>query len=61
MGLRVEIDYNHPVKRPNIRTIVPKQVHKLGSVYYITAYCELAQAERTFRLDRIARYKVLQG
>ncbi|UCG62577.1 MAG: WYL domain-containing protein [Candidatus Zixiibacteriota bacterium] len=57
--LRVEIDYNHPVRASKIRVIRPQQVFKLGSIYYINAYCELARAERTFRLDRILSYRIL--
>jgi DNA polymerase-3 subunit epsilon len=56
---RVQIDYNHPVKRAASRVIRPQQIFKLGSVYYINAHCELVGAERTFRLDRILRYTVL--
>ena len=57
---KLEIDYNHPVKSSATRTIHPQQVFKLGAVFYINAYCELARAERTFRLDRIISYRVLQ-
>ena len=58
---RVEIDYYHPTRESNIRTILPREVHKLGAVYYIIAYCERVGEERTFRLDRIKTYKVLAG
>lgn len=57
--MKLQIIYNHPVKSSAARTIHPQQVFKLGSVFYINAYCELAGAERTFRLDRILSYKVL--
>lgn len=58
-GRKVEIDYNHPVKSSATRVIHPQHVFKLGSNFYINAYCELAKGERTFRMDRILRYKVL--
>ncbi|UCD64951.1 MAG: WYL domain-containing protein [Candidatus Zixiibacteriota bacterium] len=58
-GLRVEIDYQHPVKSPTTRVIQPHQVHQLGQVFYINAYCERARGERTFRLDRINNYRLL--
>ncbi|NOY89229.1 MAG: WYL domain-containing protein [FCB group bacterium] len=57
--LKVEIDYDPPQKASQKRIIHPQQVYKLGSIYYISSYCELAQAERVFRLDRILKYKVL--
>lgn len=56
---RVEIDYNHPAKPTQLRVIRPKQVYRLGSVLYINSFCEYANAERTFRLDRIRSYRVL--
>ncbi len=59
--LRVEIDYYHPTREENRRTIQLREFHKLGSVYYIIAYCERMGSERTFRLDRIKEYKVLAG
>ncbi|UCE25288.1 MAG: WYL domain-containing protein [Candidatus Zixiibacteriota bacterium] len=58
-SLRVEIDYNHPVRASATRIIRPQQVFRLGSIFYINAYCEMARGERTFRLDRILRYKIL--
>ncbi len=58
-GRKVEIDYNHPVKSSATRIIHPRHVFKLGSIFYINGYCELAKGERTFRMDRILRYEVL--
>ncbi|KAA3630933.1 MAG: WYL domain-containing protein [Calditrichaeota bacterium] len=58
---RLEIDYYHPTRESNIRTIQPREVHKLGETYYIIAYCERVGSERTFRLDRIKEYKILAG
>ena len=60
-GIKVEIEYQHPVKAAAMRVIHPRQVFKLGSVYYINAFCELAGGDRTFRLDRIASYRVLEN
>ncbi|MEW6412327.1 MAG: exonuclease domain-containing protein [Candidatus Zixiibacteriota bacterium] len=57
---RVMIDYDHPVKPSTNRIIHPQQVFRLGSVYYINAFCEKAKAARTFRLDRIKRYRIVQ-
>jgi len=60
-GIKVEIEYQHPVTNAALRVIHPRQVFKLGSVYYINAYCELAKGERTFRLDRISAYRILKN
>ena len=57
---RLEIVYqsnNHP---PQTRVIRPFQVHSLKSNHYITAYCERAESERTFRLDRIRSFRLLR-
>ncbi len=58
-NLRVEITYRSPTKPPADRVILPRQVYLVGSALYISAYCEQAGAERTFRLDRIERFTVL--
>ncbi|HWR83952.1 MAG TPA: exonuclease domain-containing protein [Candidatus Deferrimicrobium sp.] len=56
---RVEIIYQSPSQREHTRVIQPKQVYILGSMYYINAFCERAHGERTFRLDRIEQYQVI--
>ena len=58
-GKRVEIEYQHPARGLDTRIIRPQRAFRLGSVYYVGAHCERARAERTFRLDRIANYRVL--
>jgi len=58
--IRLEIVYqsnNHP---PQTRVIRPFQVHSLKLNHYITAYCERAESERTFRLDRIRSFRLLR-
>lgn len=60
-GLRVRISYQTPAQQVSTRIIRPQAVHVLGSRYYINAFCERAQAERTFRLDRIEAYHVLES
>jgi DNA polymerase III epsilon subunit family exonuclease len=59
-GSSVEIVYQGAGANESSRIIRPFQVHSLGSVYYIVAYCEKSQAERTFRLDRIISYRIIQ-
>jgi len=60
-NLRVEITYQSRSEAVHTRIIQPKQVYGLGSTFYINAFCERARAERTFRLDRIERFRVLEG
>lgn len=59
-NLRVEINYQSGSQSANTRVIRPKQVYVLGSRFYINAFCERAREERTFRLDRIEGFKVLE-
>jgi proteasome accessory factor C len=60
-NLRVEISYQSQSQPIQTRVIQPKQVYVIGSTFYINAFCERSRAERTFRLDRIERFKVLEG
>ncbi|MEW5795724.1 MAG: exonuclease domain-containing protein [Candidatus Zixiibacteriota bacterium] len=55
-GRALEIVYATNGQPPQSRTIWPKRLHNLRTVFYVTAYCEKAQAERTFRLDRIQSF-----
>ena len=56
---RLEIVYASPGKPAQTRTIRPLRVHLFRSTYYLNAFCELAGAERTFRLDRIESFRLL--
>lgn len=55
----VEIVYQSVGAAESTRIIRPIQVQRLGSIHYIVAFCEKSQAERTFRLDRIVKYRVM--
>jgi len=57
---RISIIYVTASNQPTSRVIQPKNFYQLGQVYYIMAYCERVNDERTFRLDRIREYKVLE-
>jgi DNA polymerase III epsilon subunit-like protein len=57
-GLALDIVYVTNGLPPQARTIWPKRVHNLRTVFYVTAYCEKAQSERTFRLDRIQSFRL---
>lgn len=56
---RLEIVYASPGKPAQARTIRPLRVHLFRSTYYLNAFCELAGAERTFRLDRIESFRLV--
>lgn len=56
--LPVDIVYRSNGRPPQRRVIYPRRFHYLRSRHYVTAYCELAQAERMFRLDRILSFTV---
>ena len=56
--LAVTITYQSNGRTPQQRIIHPRRFHYLRSRHYVTAYCELAQAERTFRLDRIVSFSL---
>lgn len=57
-NLAVDIVYAANNRPPEYRTIRPRRVHYLRSTYYISAYCEKARSERTFRLDRILSFQL---
>lgn len=44
---------------PRYRIVQPLRLTEQDSLYYLTAYCYLAEANRVFRLDRITTYQVL--
>ena len=56
-GSALEIVYASNGQPPQTRVIWPRRVHNLRTVFYVTAFCEKAQAERTFRLDRIQSFR----
>jgi DNA polymerase III epsilon subunit family exonuclease len=58
-GASVEIHYSRSTSGESVRVIRPLQVHRQGGAHYIVAFCERSQAERTFRLDRIRKYRIL--
>ena len=42
------------------RLITPKKIFRQNNAYYVKAYCHTDDFEKTFRLDRIASYTVVQ-
>lgn len=54
----VEISYQSLVdKQPYPRIVSPLWLDEKGELFYLHAYCHLAEAERVFRLDRIHALK----
>ena len=56
---RLQIDYAANGRPVESRIIRPLRIHVLRNAFYIAAFCERSQEERTFRLDRIRRFKLL--
>lgn len=44
--------------KPSWRTIQPIRIEQHGALYYLTAYCQRAEMNLTFRLDRIKDIKI---
>jgi len=59
-GGRVEINYQTPPHPPSKRVIHPQALHSIGDCIYINAICERSNEERTFRLDRILDFRLLE-
>ncbi|HUV30344.1 MAG TPA: exonuclease domain-containing protein [Acidobacteriota bacterium] len=57
---RLEISYQRDSQLAQTRVIRPSQVHWHKSNFYVSAYCELTESERTFRLDRIKEFKLIR-
>lgn len=57
-GCTLEIQYGEFSERPIL--ITPKMIFQQNNAYYVNAHCHFAEIEKTYRLDRIASYKVIQ-
>ncbi len=57
---RVRIKYRSAGQEAAWRVVQPQSLHTLGNHLYLSAHCERANAERTFRLDRIEAYELLE-
>ncbi|MEW6049477.1 MAG: exonuclease domain-containing protein [Candidatus Zixiibacteriota bacterium] len=58
--LTLEIVYSSSGRPAETRRIRPLRVFEQRFAIYIRAYCEKAQAERTFRLDRLLTFKLVR-
>lgn len=59
-GKKMRLTYVDGNGEKTERTVSPLQVLGLADYLYLRAFCHLRQGERTFRLDRIVRYQVLE-
>lgn len=57
----VRLEYGSADGQLSMRTVWPQQAHTVDGVLYVTGWCELAEATRTFRVDRILALDVLNG
>lgn len=56
---KLQIEYLHPLRDDSTRrTIAPLALFTSDGADYVHAWCELAQAHRTFRLDRMQRCEI---
>ncbi|MBD3403443.1 WYL domain-containing protein [candidate division GN15 bacterium] len=55
----VEIEYTKAGAEPHVRRITPLRIHGHNGNIYVNAFCRLANDERTFRLDRIRRVRLI--
>ncbi|MBT4692282.1 MAG: WYL domain-containing protein [Planctomycetaceae bacterium] len=58
-GSTLEIRYGEFPGPP--RVITPKQIFRQNNAYYVKAYCHVDSFEKTFRLDRIVSFTVVQS
>lgn len=59
--LAIEMLYATENGMPQRRIVHPKQIQAHRAYFYLVAYCQTAQAERTFRLDRIQSFQLIDG
>ena len=57
-GIDLRISYSG--LRKSVRTVTPRSVLFTGGTPYLSAFCHLAAAERTFRIDRIIKMETLE-
>lgn len=55
----IKISYRNNDRIDSTRVIRINEIYRLGERYYLNAFCERSAAERTFRLDRINGFEVV--
>ena len=58
-GCRMRMVYAKKGEDPHSRVVRPEGLQRMNGVVYLSAYCEMVNAERTFRLDRIHNFQLL--
>lgn len=58
--LKVHFLYQDVLQRPSERTVRPLSLAYFGPVWVLAAWCELREDFRTFRLDRITGFSVME-
>lgn len=56
----MEIDYVAESKNKTVRKIEPSAIYSFNERWIVIAWCQLRKDYRSFRLDRINRFKVLE-
>jgi predicted DNA-binding transcriptional regulator YafY len=46
---------------PTCRRVYPLRLEERGSLVHLHAYCTLAEANRTFRLDRVHEWHIVEN
>ncbi len=58
----LRIDYASGTKDSNsIRDILPMEIYVANGSTYLNAWCQSSRGDRTFRLDRILSYEIIEG
>ena len=58
----LRIDYASGTKdKTSVRDILPIEIYVANGSTYLNAWCQSSKGERTFRLDRILSYEMIEG
>jgi len=60
-GHSIRMEYEGGSQGLAPRTITPRRVEQRGGIVYVVATCHLAQFEKSFRLDRIRCYEIIEA
>ena len=59
-GLRVRMSYQGGTRGADLREITPRRFTNRGGIPYVVSFCHLDEKEKAFRLDRVARYELIE-
>jgi proteasome accessory factor C len=58
----LRIDYASGTKdKTSVREILPIEIYVANGSTYLNAWCQSSKGDRTFRLDRILSYEIIEG